>query len=336
MSKPPPIQARQAQARQRSLMLIVGLSFLILGSLCVGGCDYVGTLGEDKQSQTLFPELTPGSYFGEIVLAGKRVGLVERLPLLVVVRQAGRLSWGVGDYSVREMKNSYSGVANLLLPFTLDLQEGLVELTWERPECGSKQACSAMTESISKWHGDVLSRGASGKKKSIAVSKVNGGRIGAWYLRKLVDTPDRLLSAGGSQGKNQGLKSTEAVLEHGTEEFGPHRVEARATPGPNLAPAVHQFDLDGTVAESGFCALSEADLSNVMEELQSDRKDLARQLYYTVRATPAGRLVWLSRLLLSQESSKIRPVAALAVAPVIDNEIELEKKRLAALQALGN
>jgi hypothetical protein len=288
-------------------------------------------MGEDTPKQTLFPELAQGSYFGEIVLAGKRVGTAKRLSLLVVVQQAGRLSWGVGDYTVKEMENSHSGVANLLLPFKLDLEDGLVELTWERPECDSEGGCSGKAESISKWQGGVIWRGASGKKKGITVSNVDGGKIGGWYLRRLIDEPDRL-----QNGKLEAQSPAHASAAHRVVEQSEHHgVAAIVSPVPEISPAVQNFDLTGTLAESGFCALSDAALSDVIGKLQSDRNELAQQLYYTGRATPAGRLVWLSRLLLSQESSKIRPVTEVAVAPVIDNEIETEKKRLAALQALG-
>ncbi len=320
-----------ARTLHRSFLLKVGLIILFVGSLLSGGCEYV----DDGPQQALFPELAPGSYFGEIVLAGKRAGEVERLSLLVVVQQAGRVSWSVGDYTVRDTENSHSGVANLLLPFTIEVKDVLVELTWDRPRCDSKEGCSAKAVSISRWQGDVIWRGTGGKKRSIAVFKDNVGKIGGWSLRPLINRLER--TQNGKTGAESSVNKGDVSTSHPDSEKSGHRptVAVVDSATPEMSAAVQRFDLAGTLVESGFCSLSNTELRTLIGKLQAERKELAHQLYYTVKATPAGRLVWLSRLLLSQESSRIRPVAEVAVAPGINNEIEAEKKRLAALHALG-
>jgi hypothetical protein len=253
--------------------------------------------------------------------------------LLVVVQQAGRLSWSVGDYTVRDIENSYSGVANLLLPFTLELKEGIVELAWNKPRCGAGEQCD-FDERAFRWQGDVIWRGASRKKTSITVMKDNVGRVGGWFLKPLIDEPDRVQKVT-SEAEPPDQKNTVAIHDSAGGKSASPAVATVIPPAGEMLSAVQRFDLSGTLSESGFCELSKDELSNLVEKFQSEREELAKQLYYTAKATPAGRLVWLSRLLLSQESLKMRPVAEVAAAPVIDNEIEAERKRLAALQALG-
>lgn len=325
-----------------SLLLKSGLAILIIVvGVSSSGCDYVTELQDGKQQgQALFPELPQGSYFGEIALVGKRHGAVERFPLLVVVQQAGRLSWSVGDYMVKDIENSYSGVANLLMPFKLEITDGMVELAWNKPQCAPGEQCSPERGSISRWQGDVIWRGASGKKKSITVFKDNVGRIGSWFLKPLNDEPAReQKEKAGSELVSEPFQP--ATLEYPVAEKSnskasvPGSSPALPSTTGDISPAVRRFDLSVNLRESGFCTLPESELSDLIGKLHSERKELAKQLYYTAKATPAGRLVWLSRLLLSQEGEKIRPVAEVAAAPVIDSEIEAEKKRLAALQALG-
>lgn len=322
------------RALHRSRLLKPGLIILLLGSVWIWGCDYDDVEDRKRQGQTLFPELAPGTYFGEIELAGKRQGVVDRLPLLVVVQQAGRLSWSVGDYTVRDVESSYAGVANIHLPFTLELKDGVVELAWDKPKCSTREQCLLNVQSMSRWQGDAIWRGSSRKKKSIAVVKDTNGRVGGWFLRPLTDEPD--LPQSGQSGDKSVEQTAGASAPTPVSEQSAHpSVVPVLSPTAEIPPAVQRFDLSGTLFESGFCSLSDEELTNLTGKFQSEREELAKQLYYTAKATPAGRLVWLSRLLLSQESTKIRPVAEVAAAPVIDNEIEAEKKRLAALQALG-
>ena len=282
------------------------------------------------QLRTLFPKLGAGSYFGEIVLANKRAGYSpQRRPFLVVVKDEGRLSWSVGDYQVKEGEGSYSGVANLLLPFTIDLQDGdlqdgRIELTWQKSACSSESDCLTKAKSVSHWQGEVLWRGGSKKTRTITFAKENGGKVGVWYLRVL-DDESALSKSDISVGEDL------TIAPKGKVEL----VGVKESPVPTIEPSAQHFDLSGSLEESGFCELSAENLNELIAELQSERKKLAQQLHYSVRATPVGRLVWLSRLLLMQESLKIRPIADAPVVPVINNEIEAEKRRLAALQALG-